>query len=197
MQCANLLRQCHALSLPLADALGGMPEAGRPEAPSPWAGHPGPAIDDADLGQADAGLYCLARVDESTGAPLRLATDKEAEELGRILELSGNGHLLTCPEGEGGPLAGQRSGGLSGRGSWRGGGPCDHCGATESPQWRRGPPMKSVLCNACGTRYRRTGQLGPPGPATSMRKTRSVMSDQKRYNVGGKEGSRLVFCEAA
>lgn len=24
----------------------------------------------------------------------------------------------------------------------------------ESPQWRRGPPQKPVLCNACGTRYR-------------------------------------------
>lgn len=28
------------------------------------------------------------------------------------------------------------------------GGPCDHCGATESPQWRRGPPAKPMLCNA-------------------------------------------------
>ncbi|KXZ42539.1 hypothetical protein GPECTOR_137g646 [Gonium pectorale] len=41
------------------------------------------------------------------------------------------------------------------------GGPCDHCGATESPQWRRGPPAKPMLCNACGTRYRRTNQLNP------------------------------------
>jgi hypothetical protein len=24
----------------------------------------------------------------------------------------------------------------------------------ESPQWRRGPPHKAILCNACGTRYR-------------------------------------------
>lgn len=24
----------------------------------------------------------------------------------------------------------------------------------ESPQWRRGPPNKPILCNACGTRYR-------------------------------------------
>ncbi|EFJ40942.1 hypothetical protein VOLCADRAFT_99159 [Volvox carteri f. nagariensis] len=41
------------------------------------------------------------------------------------------------------------------------GGPCDHCGATESPQWRRGPPAKPMLCNACGTRFRRTNQLNP------------------------------------
>ena len=39
------------------------------------------------------------------------------------------------------------------------GGPCDHCGATESPQWRRGPEEKPQLCNACGTRYRRGGLL--------------------------------------
>eukprot|EP01026_Neomeris_dumetosa_P052189 TRINITY_DN460_c0_g2_i2.p1 TRINITY_DN460_c0_g2~~TRINITY_DN460_c0_g2_i2.p1 ORF type:complete len:308 (+),score=24.83 TRINITY_DN460_c0_g2_i2:264-1187(+) len=39
------------------------------------------------------------------------------------------------------------------------GGPCDYCAVTESPQWRRGPPEKPTLCNACGTRYRRTGRL--------------------------------------
>mmetsp|Transcript_21263 Transcript_21263/g.68852 ORF Transcript_21263/g.68852 Transcript_21263/m.68852 type:complete len:255 (+) Transcript_21263:249-1013(+) len=42
------------------------------------------------------------------------------------------------------------------------GGPCDHCGALESPQWRRGPASKPMLCNACGTRYRRTNQLQQP-----------------------------------
>ena len=40
------------------------------------------------------------------------------------------------------------------------GGPCDHCGALDSPQWRRGPSSKPMLCNACGTRFRRTGNLG-------------------------------------
>eukprot|EP01023_Acetabularia_acetabulum_P004991 TRINITY_DN12072_c3_g1_i1.p1 TRINITY_DN12072_c3_g1~~TRINITY_DN12072_c3_g1_i1.p1 ORF type:complete len:250 (+),score=42.12 TRINITY_DN12072_c3_g1_i1:135-884(+) len=39
------------------------------------------------------------------------------------------------------------------------GGPCDQCAVTETPQWRRGPPEKPTLCNACGTRYRRTGRL--------------------------------------
>ncbi|MEW5317496.1 MAG: hypothetical protein WDW38_008785 [Sanguina aurantia] len=43
------------------------------------------------------------------------------------------------------------------------GGPCDHCGTSESPQWRRGPSNKPTLCNACGTRFRRTNQLGPAG----------------------------------
>mmetsp|Transcript_19334 Transcript_19334/g.65712 ORF Transcript_19334/g.65712 Transcript_19334/m.65712 type:complete len:269 (-) Transcript_19334:96-902(-) len=48
------------------------------------------------------------------------------------------------------------------------GGPCDHCGALESPQWRRGPSSKPMLCNACGTRYRRTNQLGPPCPSSAL-----------------------------
>ena len=29
--------------------------------------------------------------------------------------------------------------------------------STESPQWRRGPPATPILCNACGTRFRRSG----------------------------------------
>jgi hypothetical protein len=37
--------------------------------------------------------------------------------------------------------------------------------SAESPQWRRGPPAKPILCNACGTRYRRTHHLGPPIPS--------------------------------
>ncbi len=39
--------------------------------------------------------------------------------------------------------------------------------AAESPQWRRGPAAKPMLCNACGTRYRRTGQLGSPSALAS------------------------------
>ena len=35
---------------------------------------------------------------------------------------------------------------------------------TDSPQWRRGPASKPMLCNACGTRYRRTNTLGPSTP---------------------------------
>jgi hypothetical protein len=48
-------------------------------------------------------------------------------------------------------------------------GPCTHCGVEESPQWRKGPPGKPVLCNACGTRYRRTHQLGPAVPSSAYR----------------------------
>ena len=38
-------------------------------------------------------------------------------------------------------------------------GPCDHCNTTISPQWRKGPPDKAVLCNACGTRWLRNKTL--------------------------------------
>ncbi|KAJ0968282.1 hypothetical protein J5N97_025199 [Dioscorea zingiberensis] len=38
-------------------------------------------------------------------------------------------------------------------------GPCRHCGATSTPLWRNGPPEKSVLCNACGSRWRTKGTL--------------------------------------
>jgi len=37
--------------------------------------------------------------------------------------------------------------------------PCDNCGAAESPYWRKGPPCKPRLCNACGARYLRTRTL--------------------------------------
>lgn len=39
-------------------------------------------------------------------------------------------------------------------------GPCCHCGATSSPQWRKGPKGKPILCNACGIRFLRTRSLG-------------------------------------
>jgi hypothetical protein len=39
-------------------------------------------------------------------------------------------------------------------------GPCCHCGAVSSPQWRKGPKGKPILCNACGIRFLRTRTLG-------------------------------------
>ena len=30
----------------------------------------------------------------------------------------------------------------------------------DSPQWRKGPKCKPILCNACGTRFLRTRSLG-------------------------------------
>jgi len=38
-------------------------------------------------------------------------------------------------------------------------GPCSHCGATSTPLWRKGPPDRPVLCNACGTRWKVKGTL--------------------------------------
>lgn len=43
-------------------------------------------------------------------------------------------------------------------------GPCCHCGATSSPQWRKGPKGKPILCNACGIRFLRTRSLGKVTP---------------------------------
>lgn len=39
-------------------------------------------------------------------------------------------------------------------------GPCCHCGVISSPQWRKGPKGKPILCNACGIRFLRTRSLG-------------------------------------
>lgn len=39
-------------------------------------------------------------------------------------------------------------------------GPCGHCKTPYSPQWRKGPRNKPVLCNACGIRYLRNRHLG-------------------------------------
>lgn len=54
--------------------------------------------------------------------------------------------------------SGQSSGRRRGRSELHG--PCDHCGVKDSPQWRKGPKCKPILCNACGTRFLRTRSLG-------------------------------------
>ncbi|KIZ06889.1 hypothetical protein MNEG_1062 [Monoraphidium neglectum] len=64
-------------------------------------------------------------------------------------------------------------------------GPCMHCGVDESPQWRKGPPHKSVLCNACGTRWRRTHQLGPPVASSVLRAAGAAGSKRKAQEFGG------------
>lgn len=67
------------------------------------------------------------------------------------------------------------------------------CWAAESPQWRKGPASKPVLCNACGTRYRRTSQLsiGRPvlGPACPGQ-ARKRCAEQARPRL--EEGQVLV-----
>lgn len=76
------------------------------------------------------------------------------------------------------------------------GGPCDHCGALESPQWRRGPPAKPMLCNACGTRYRRTNQLGPPVPSTRVT-TPAQTSNKKRPAMHASNAAKKARCGPA
>ena len=51
-------------------------------------------------------------------------------------------------------------------------GPCQQCGTRESPQWRKGPPCKHALCNACGTRWLRFG----------------TVDRDARHGAGGTEG---------
>ncbi|KAI5445702.1 GATA transcription factor 27 [Lathyrus oleraceus] len=38
-------------------------------------------------------------------------------------------------------------------------GPCMHCGIDSTPLWRKGPNGKSILCNACGSRFKAKGNL--------------------------------------
>ncbi|KAK7395565.1 hypothetical protein VNO78_16127 [Psophocarpus tetragonolobus] len=38
---------------------------------------------------------------------------------------------------------------------------CSHCEATETPQWRAGPAGHNTLCNACGIRFKKSGELWP------------------------------------
>lgn len=58
----------------------------------------------------------------------------------------------------------------------------------ESPQWRRGPPAKPILCNACGTRYRRTHNLGPPIPSSGR--------PGGRQGIGCGNSSGVVSCQS-
>lgn len=77
------------------------------------------------------------------------------------------------------------------------GGPCDHCGAVDSPQWRRGPAAKPMLCNACGTRYRRTNNLGA-APSRSgtpeKRRANAIVSSTSNANAPrpGKKSARYA-----
>jgi len=71
------------------------------------------------------------------------------------------------------------------------GGPCDHCGALDSPQWRRGPASKPMLCNACGTRYRRTNNLGPsPSSRMATPEKRKATAVQQNDTPRGKKNAR-------
>mmetsp|Transcript_13321 Transcript_13321/g.33260 ORF Transcript_13321/g.33260 Transcript_13321/m.33260 type:complete len:174 (+) Transcript_13321:265-786(+) len=110
--------------------------------------------------QAKPQLYRLVRV-EDDGDTARLATPADVDDLLSMLGPDVDPRSISpiptpipvvppqTPSTRRVPLAG----------AYKPGGPCNHCGATESPQWRRGPPSKPCLCNACGTRYRRSHAL--------------------------------------
>jgi hypothetical protein len=80
------------------------------------------------------------------------------------------------------------------------GGPCDHCGALDSPQWRRGPSSKPMLCNACGTRFRRTGNLGSSPlsrsatPAATPTKRKAVAAATPATPSGRKKRHAVLTC---
>ncbi|KAL4543199.1 hypothetical protein Ndes2526B_g03861 [Nannochloris sp. 'desiccata'] len=128
-------------------------------------------------------LYMLAVIDEVTGDPVRPATEQELYELSPLqivepltcnktkvqtkvakskepIKTTSLQELLAAARNGAGPM-------------------CDHCGATESPQWRKGPEEKPILCNACGTRYRRTQQLGPPIPSDQRKRPFSGICAQQ------------------
>lgn len=55
------------------------------------------------------------------------------------------------------------------------GGPCSHCYVTVTPCWRKGPPEKPILCNACGARYlvKKTLEGYMPGQRSTTKQKRS------------------------
>eukprot|EP00887_Chlorella_sp_A99_P008209 scaffold12.g8209.t1 len=137
-------------------------------------------------------LYTLAVVDESSGEVLREASASDVAKLEKLLQASAARKAAAAasqtqqasPE----PITFQQL--LQQQCARNGGHPmCLHCRVTESPQWRRGPPEKPILCNACGTRYRRTNQLGL-AQASAALEIRSALQ-RAAQNTGGRPA-----CEA-
>ncbi|QDZ18879.1 GATA-type domain-containing protein [Chloropicon primus] len=70
-------------------------------------------------------------------------------------------------------------------------GPCDHCGETESPMWRKGPESKPLLCNACGARWitKRSLEGYMPMSKGGARKRKKTAGKVSRSGAGGIEAS--------
>ncbi|KAI8464161.1 MAG: hypothetical protein J3K34DRAFT_123654 [Monoraphidium minutum] len=119
-------------------------------------------------------LYRLVLLDDATGRPLRGATDDDAAQIARLIESKGGSSGLSAPGSLPRAMSFVGSTAAAAPAAEKRIGPCMHCGVDESPQWRKGPPHKSVLCNACGTRWRRTHQLGPAGAAAAKRKAQEI-----------------------
>eukprot|EP01025_Chloroclados_australasicus_P023711 TRINITY_DN2397_c0_g1_i5.p1 TRINITY_DN2397_c0_g1~~TRINITY_DN2397_c0_g1_i5.p1 ORF type:complete len:454 (+),score=62.90 TRINITY_DN2397_c0_g1_i5:265-1626(+) len=174
-----------------------------------------------DSGSAMTQQYVLVRLDNN-GNVLRPANEEDVQLLTQMfasdapqplleeLALKSAGQLpaATHAGASANPPSGTSSGKSKGKGgASRGGsgtagqrkpgGPCHHCGATESPQWRRGPVTKPVLCNACGTRYRRTNQLGVATPSCSKDKARAgVVRKRAASATLEREGAKAVKVQA-
>lgn len=76
-------------------------------------------------------------------------------------------------------------------------GPCGHCKTPYSPQWRKGPRNKPVLCNACGIRFLRNRHLG----RTVVRSTLALAvacalthSTPDKHNLRGRAARALDCC---
>ena len=116
----------------------------------------------AERDAAAAALREKAAADKATTITLRIQA-----ELDRV-QAALNAHCTTLrPAGshaEAATAAAPAAAGSSG------GKQCDHSGVTETPLWRRGPASMPCLCNACGTRHRRTGRVeyyGAAGASTA------------------------------
>lgn len=152
-------------------------------------------LSDVSFELSDKQMYCLALVDAETGVPVRPATTEELADVVKLLGVDSELNLGLSDAGDLGEVASEEKAAQPHSAyHYKTGGPCDHCGATASPQWRRGPPAKPVLCNACGTRYRRTNQLGPQ---TSLKAHGSIAKKQRvgMYKPGcNKQAQRLAAC---
>lgn len=147
----------------------------------------------ADLKKSDSLRYTLVKRNPD-GKSARVATEDDVKDLSSLLSSKAKvvqtpaapAPSSTAPAAPAEKKASPASSPARRAGSqYKPGGPCDHCGVCESPQWRRGPPEKPQLCNACGTRYRRTNNLvGVHGQGCSAA-ARDHAANRKREIIRG------------
>lgn len=150
-------------------------------------------LKEPSAGSAARQLYRLVLIDEESGRPAAYPSD---DDLFSLIQRGGLSRPVSAAAAVSGAAAAAAALDPNRERSFqeilaetvqkKGGPVCDHCSATESPQWRRGPPHKPVLCNACGTRFRRTNQLGPAVPShLRKRSAQQHCSGQALKQAGG------------
>lgn len=77
------------------------------------------------------------------------------------------------------------------------GGPCCHCGTRNSCCWRRGPPSKPVLCNACGSRYLVKRSLEGYQPLQTRREASAKQQPDEGTKAAAAAGGRRTVAAAA